>query len=477
MTTFFDILNDIVTEALYKPSADFEKQKQRDFKQQLKKLEEVEKLVRTRLVAIISNSTNDAVVAVRAAPTQVAKENSLYEIDGIKELVDYITQGRQQPKTVLKPLTEYILAKYPEDPKKKGSRSTKIESALIAKATNNFTKKYQETAKAASFKDSGYVEDLMKFFPSKVSFELSPTKEVVKFVENYANQSKTIQEKCNRTAFIVENKSEILDTIFNDMDTETGDRKLCALITGLVYETGIRPGEKIGNIKIRGEKKEDPLIHVQTFGATTLQARHMTFVDPDHLVLDFIGKMATPNKAEIVATNGFQKKLLREIYVLHQKAKNISPEEFIFKNEKGVRVEYDILVKYVESNWGQLHITDFRKEKAARTLYQSLRTKAQKMYQDYQSVKIEGIQNLKEQITKKIIDTILNSVTEVQQTLSHEDWETSIEQYIDPKIIIHYLNASTLDEDYEQIIINDSRVKLIFNVDDFVQHVNQGKHL
>ena len=482
MNVFSKIYTQVLREELYKVTNQAVKQKKTDLKSLESTLKQHISTIRSTMLSMIESENTPEVQAVKTNKTGVAKHKALYDIPRVKEIVDLITQDRQQPQSVTKYIIEYILQRYPIDPNKKGNRGVSIESYLIGKAENNFRESVKTTSADASFEGSGYAEDFKKFFPPTVTFELSPTRAVNRFIEVYGNLEMTIQEKCNRTAYIIKNQDDIVNTIMSDIGSNDEIKKLCALEAGLMFSTGIRPGIKVGIVKMKdlnGEVVRDPDTNkpkeTNSYGATTLLPEHLNFVGDNVLKLHFVGKMGSHNYATITDNTPLNKLLLRDMKILYARASD--PSSFLFTTRDGIHVAYNpYFSKYFEQNWGELKPTDFRKQIAAKTLYENLQINVKKMYDTYQQMKVNGVAEIKNDLVNKITEMLNNAVAEVRTKLNHEeDSSTAIDDYINPKLIIHFLNTANLDATYENILINNVGVELTFDVNAFIKYADQYK--
>ena len=454
-------------EAMYKQTQAAQRDNKRFAKTQMRASKESVANIRPLLQAFLDPESEEmSIVMDTVNKTTKSKYEKLYAINRVKEMVDQITQGRQTEGSILKYILDYINIFTT-----KGQKSRKIETFLVNKAVFNFKEIAKETSKASSFEGSGYEEDFKSFFPKEISFELSPTRDVTQFIENYGNKRLTIQEKCNRTTFIRKNYEFITKTVLKGLDSQDEVKRLTSTMLGVIMVTGIRPGVKIGQTTYKDDNGNE--INVPTFGASTLKPEHVEKITPDSVKFNFTGKAGSINLAEIDGNSELSRKVIQSLNTTYRQTKDM---EYLFTTQDGNRIEYKHLKKYVNDNFGEISPTDFRKEVASREFYESLKRQGLEIYQEYKNMGRSEIENLKDTIVTRIINSLSMSVDKVKAKLSHDESSVNvaIDDYIDPRVIINFLNALNLEDEYEDIIINNKNVTLNFDVQQFIDYV-QGK--
>jgi hypothetical protein len=456
-------------ENVYSQSASSKKARSTNVRVQKQQLQsQVADIRRTLQSFLDPNSASMQIYNDPNFKTLKSKYENLYELDEMKQFVDKITQNRQTPQSVLKYIVDYMTNFIV-----KGQKSRTIENKIIQITERNFREMFKQQAKDSSFEGSGYLDDFKKFFPSKISFDLSPSRDVINFIEVYGNKSLDIQEKSERIAFIRKNYDSIVKKVTKDMKSSNVEKKTISTILGVIMSTGIRPGTKLGSaykkdkegkyIIADDESKEK--LKIDTYGAVNLRPDHVKSINDDYVKLEFPGKKGTINTAEIHNDSEFHNEIIKSINKLYEKNKDT---DSLFSRLDCCT--YSQLQKYCK-DLGNFNPSDFRKEVATKEFYYTLREQAKQIHSKYKEMKNIETENLKQQIANNITEALTESARKVQQKLSHEDWGISIEQYIDPKIIINFLNNAHLEDEFDDIIINNKNVRLNFDVDEFVNYV------
>jgi hypothetical protein len=140
----------------------------------------------------------------------------------------------------------------------------------------------------------------------------------------------------------------------------------------------------------------------------------------------------------------------------------------VFVTKKGVHVDDNAMRKYVSEKWGDITPTDFRKLKATKAFYNNLKNRSIEMKKQLASSIVSGKKIIKSTLVKRIIEVLEKAAMDAQKVLSHEDWKVTVGSYIDPRVIVNFLNTGGLDDTLEDILINNRNVKLIYNFDAFI---------
>jgi DNA topoisomerase IB len=309
------------------------------------------------------------------------------------------------------------------------------------------------------FEDAGYEKDFLSFLPSNISFNLTPTKEVTGLVETFGREKKNWETMAHKLAFIAEQFNDIVREVKKDMRSSDDKTRLLALMTAITIETGLRPGA-IGNMAHVRDPKSGELIEIDTFGVSTMQKNHINFIRDGFAEIRFIGKKGTENVSELSDVD-----ILKALQgALSSKGLN----GMVFVTKKGVHVDDNAMRKYVSEKWGDITPTDFRKLKATKAFYNNLKNRSIEMKKQLASSIVSGKKIIKSTLVKRIIEVLEKAAMDAQKVLSHEDWKVTVGSYIDPRVIVNFLNTGGLDDTLEDILINNRNVKLIYNFDAFI---------
>ena len=313
------------------------------------------------------------------------------------------------------------------------------------------------------FEEGGYEPDFRDFLPPNISFEIGPTREVLKIVETFGREKKNWETMARKLAYIAEQFNDIVREVKVDMRSGDEVKRLCALMTAITIETGLRPGEVGNTAKVKdpdtGEK-----IDVETFGVTTMQPRHVKFIRNNFAELRFIGKKGTEQIAHLSDSD--------ILTVLKESLKSTSiagKTGMLFVTKAGEHVAYPEMQKYVREKWGEITPTDFRKLKATRTFYEKLKTRSGELRNELSNAIGAGKQIRKKQVVAKIMETLETAASDAQKALSHQDWKTTIKSYVDPRVVVNFLSQGGLNDTLEDILIQGKNVKLFFDFESFIE--------
>ena len=229
-----------------------------------------------------------------------------------------------------------------------------------------------------------------------------------RITDRFENEFETLGKKIDTQHALVRALPEIEAEV--DRDLRRGSEP--ALITALIMDTGIRPGAKEGErTPVEKDGDEEP---EETFGAVNLLGEHVTFVD-DIARLEFVGKKGTVNRA--VVRNPVVVRELRRL------KKQTRPSEELFPS-----VRYADLARYFrEGALRDFNPTDFRKLKANETLLRRLREEQKRLYQE---------KNLR---PKQLEGAVARAYKRTQEALNHKDVKTTVKSYVNPEILIRFL--------------------------------------
>ena len=319
----------------------------------------------------------------------------------------------------------------------------------------------QEGAKV--FEEGGYEADFMQYLPPNISFDLNPNREVKSIIEMFGREKKNWETFAKKLSFIAMRFNDIVRQVKKDMKSSDDVKRMCALMTAITIETGLRPGAvgNAANVKdpVTGEK-----IEIETFGVTTLQRRHVKFVRDNFVELRFDGKMGGENVAGLSDGD-----ILKELNKAVESTTLDGDTAMLFVTKKGEVVGYSEMKKYVSDKWGMISPTDFRKLRATKVFYDKIKSRTDEMKKEISSVVVTGKKKMKKIIRDQILEVLQSAAEDAQKELSHDKWKTTIKSYVDPRVVINFLNQGGLDDTLDDILIRNKNVVLTFDFDAFVR--------
>jgi hypothetical protein len=333
----------------------------------------------------------------------------------------------------------------------------------------------REKARAPVYSAGLPKEIVEKLFPKPYAFEVAPDGRLVKEFEIFGNEKKTIEKKRNAMAQLLEKWRTLVDTLERDLESSDPERQLLALVTSIIVNTGIRPGSG-GESKLKDEKgniirdEDGNPIRVPTFGATGLQAEHVDFVRDTFAVIAFPGKAGTRNIAEL--TDPMLVRALND-YVRASDGGSDGP---IFATPEGYPVSPKRVNSYIRKLLGPgVSASDFRKLKATRTFYESLKHREHELAYNLRALKLRAGGDMQARVVQTILDHLMEAAEHAQQQISHTNLETTINYYISPRVVLSYLVNAGIDRSLAAVIGDGKDLRIRFDPMDFYETITEQR--
>ncbi len=292
--------------------------------------------------------------------------------------------------------------------------------------------------------------DIRVFLPKNLVVEVDPNGTLQRITERFGNESRTLEVKINKMKLIVQKYNQIVSKVKRDLNSQDEKKKLAAIVTSIIMETGIRPGD-IGNAATvhsgGGEK-----VVVETFGATTLGPEHVDFVRENFAKLEFIGKKGTLNTAYLSDAE-----IIRVLQDLVSKAR-AGGFKYIFVTSSGEQFNYNDLAAYFKENFAGIDPTDFRKLRAAETIFTELKKSQEALYGKIREFTALEEKELRERVLDAIRETLAEAIEKSREALSHKSQTETIESYLDPRITLQFLSRGTLAKTLHDAILDNELV-------------------
>lgn len=393
---------------------------------------------------------------LRPLASKTLKENKPKDQKDLKRVGRLFTAQIKNSKIVLRYLDKWI-GKETDDVKASSWRSSvvyQIRNVLIlegslSKALNQVSKesfKGFQAIRMAQLQDpyrKVIPPEIRNFLPKNIVVEVDQSGLIQNITDRFKNENITLGVKIDKMRDLVKRYNAIARSVKRDLKSPDERLRLAALITSIIMETGIRPG-KVGRrvfVVKDGEK-----IEVETFGAVTLGPSHINFVKKNFAQLEFVGKMGSLNVASISDRNII--KVLKG-YVERASSKKT---KYIFVDGKGRRFTYSTLQKYFKAKF-KATLTDFRKLKATETLLNALKEEQADLYKRIKSFRVKKKEELKKKIIEEIVVTFNKAIKKSQMALSHDNSVTTIEDYLNPKVILKFLSTGRIDSTLKEVVL------------------------
>ena len=301
------------------------------------------------------------------------------------------------------------------------------------------------------------------FLPPTIAIDVDADGHIKKINDLFGNKTYTLAEKIKNQKKLIKKYNTIVKKVMKDMTSPDEFKRLSAVITSIIMETGIRPGQ-VGNgcVKVVDGKE----VSIETFGATTLATSHVKFVKDQFAELKFEGKKGTVNTATL--TNKALIKVLKD-YVdnaLEQGSK------YIFVNQEGEQYTYQHLTRYFRANFKGFKITDFRKLRATQEVLDGLNEERQEMLRQIKEIAKDETEDLTQKVVEVIADTINKAHERAQIALNHESGSTTQKSYINPEVLLRFLSTTTMQETLSDCIIT-GKTKLNFDPMMFIREAQK----
>jgi len=288
-------------------------------------------------------------------------------------------------------------------------------------------------------------KEIRNFLPPKITIDVDKDGFIKRISDIFDNESYNLERKIEAQKQILKDLGEIKKKIYKDLSSNDEWERCAALATAIIMETGIRPGNK-KNRAVEGGRE------VKTFGAVSLKGNHVSFKG-DHVVLSFKGKKGTQNQALVK-----DEVLISELKKLKQK----SAGSYLFGS-----LDYDDLSKYFTEKFGDLNITDFRKLRATREVFDALKAEQKALYKKIRGYAQDEVEIAHQKILNDITEMLERAHEKAQVALSHESSTTTKNSYINPQVILSFLSRGEMLDSLESCVL-EGKTKLDFDLDSFL---------
>ena len=298
------------------------------------------------------------------------------------------------------------------------------------------------------------------FLPKKLVVEVDPDGKLQRITERFGNQEKTFEYKIKQMQKIVRAYNKIVTKVKKDLSSSDEITRFCAIVTSIIMETGIRPGApgNAANIKAPDGTK----VYVETFGATTLGPEHVAFVKDNFAKIEFIGKKGTLNTAFL--KNEQVIRILNDL-VLKARAGGF---KYIFRDSSGRDFDYSDLKSYFDAHFEGIDPTDFRKLRAAETIFRELQAAQESLYAKVRTFAELEQETLKERVAEAIQEALEEAIEKAREALSHKDRSETIESYLDPRLTLQFISRGAMAKTLNDAIL-DNELVVAFDPVKFVE--------
>lgn len=306
--------------------------------------------------------------------------------------------------------------------------------------------------------------EIRAFLPDSIQIEVDEDGHIKEISDKFGNETYHLAEKIKTQKNLIKRYNSIVKKVREDLTSENERTRLSALITSIIMETGIRPGQA-GN-KIVKVDEEGNNLEIETFGAVTLGPSHIRFFKDNFARIKFKGKKGTENVAEV--TDSQILGMLKDYTETARK----EGSDYIFIEESGRQYCYEDLRRYFQKNFKGFKITDFRKLRATQEVFDALKEERRDLMKRIKGFADLEMEELYDKVVKEIVVTLEKVHERAQVALSHDSSNTTKTSYINPEIILRFISSAQLGQNLRQCILS-GKTKLSFDPMVFIREAQK----
>jgi hypothetical protein len=290
------------------------------------------------------------------------------------------------------------------------------------------------------------IPEFLGFLPPNLVVDLDPNGYIASLTERFANIGETVDVKHQRIVELLNGMEGIRKEVRSSLRGTFGSvDQMCAVAVSIMLNTGIRPSNEgngvfwdpVKNVPLRSKAQQDASpdkIWLKTYGATDIETSHVKF-SGSTVSLEFHGKMGGVNKAH------FSDPTLVKVFKQYYDKAVKEGESRVLRSGRGEPLRVDQVRAYC-AQFGFTPRT-LRRLKATEELYSNLLIEQEVLYAEIR--KIAKSKRIRETIADAVYRATSRAIAKSQEALSHEDSDVTVENYIDPTILLLFLSKGRLD--------------------------------
>jgi hypothetical protein len=297
-------------------------------------------------------------------------------------------------------------------------------------------------------------EEFLDFFPSNMIVDLDPEGQIREITERFNHVGETIDVKQQRMVGLLDILDDLRDIVRTDLRGSFGTLKHAqAMVVALMLEAGIRPGADQNGVwfdpdtnkilrGVRALESAPNKVWVKTYGATDLETTHLQF-SGGSVALDFQGKMGSQNRA--VISDPITVRSLKQYY-------NRAIQDGVLRVIRtldGASLTPGQVAAYCAKY--NFRPTDLRKLRATTSVYENLKSEQAQLYAELR--KISKSKDLRLKVVSAVQNMVLRALQKSQSDLSHDEFETTVSNYINPAVLLRFLSTGRLDDTLSNMVL------------------------
>ena len=315
-------------------------------------------------------------------------------------------------------------------------------------------------------------QEMRKFLPRNLTFDIDEGGiNITQVRDRVGGEIRDLLHKEELLQEMISNYNDLVDEVKADMQSRFWDEQISAILTAIMMETGIRPGGNLPGRTTRGEEE------IATFGARSLRPRHIQSFREDLISIEFKGKGAVDNTAEITDID-----IINALTPYIERAKadvglggtaDPASQMPIFRGLGGEVYDIKLLRGYIKSKIKskKLEPRDFRRLKATRSFYDHFEECQEKFHEEVRDLAKAGTANLKQLVAERVSDFINSAVEKAASNLSHVEMRNTIDYYISPMVVLNFLSQGYIENNIETAITRGFDT-ISFDVNKFIDVSN-----
>ena len=304
-------------------------------------------------------------------------------------------------------------------------------------------------------------EELRAFLPDNLVVVVDEDGNIQEITDRFVAQKKTFAKKIKVMRDLLQRYNSIVAQVKKDIKSGDPITRLAALVTAIIMETGIRPGQR-GNVTLVRDPVTGEKVPVDTFGAVTLGPNHVRFIRDEFAELEFVGKASSTNLASL--SDSAVIKILKSLVENAQK----SGSKFIFVTPNGREFTKKDLNRYFGKNFKGISPTDFRQLRATDVMFEQIRKAQLDLYAEIQEYIDLEESALRDRVVTSLVKSLNQAIDEAQKALSHDKDSTTVGSYINPQILLRFFSQGRAADSLKEALM-DGAGELSFDPMKFVE--------